>query len=64
MKCETLQTLKELEDGILEVRNLIAKHMIQDQDLIDLIDTKLHILEMMAANMRVRINVNGGLNAQ
>ena len=60
MKRETLQGLKELEDGILEVRNLIDdRQMLRDQDLVD---SKLHALEMKAANMRVRINVNGGLD--
>ena len=58
---KALQTLKEIEDGILEVRNLIDdRQMLRDQDLID---SKLHALEMKAANMRVMLNVNGELDA-
>ena len=61
MKTNSLQTLKEIEDGILEVRNLIDdRQMLRDQDLID---TKLHRLEMKAANLRVMLNVNGELDA-
>ncbi len=61
MKRNALQTLKEIEDGILEVRNLIDdRQMLRDQDLVD---TKLHNLEMKAANMRVMINLNGELDA-
>ena len=61
MKRKALQSLKEIEDGILEVRNLIDdRQMLRDQDLID---TKLHHLEMKAANMRVMLNVNGELDA-
>ena len=61
MKTNALQTLKEIEDGILEVRNLINDcQLLRDQDLID---GKLHHLEMKAANMRVMLNVNGELDA-
>tara|TARA_X000001382_G_scaffold10663_2_gene7293 strand:+ start:3597 stop:3785 length:189 start_codon:yes stop_codon:yes gene_type:complete len=61
VKRNALQTLKEIEDGILEVRNLIDdRQMLRDQDLVD---TKLHNLEMKAANMRVMINLNGELDA-
>ena len=61
MKRNALQTLKEIEDGILEVHNLIDdRQMLRDQDLVD---TKLHNLEMKAANMRVMINLNGELDA-
>ena len=61
MKNKALQSLKEIEDGILEVRNLIDdRQMVRDQDLID---TKLHRLEMKAANLRMIINVKGELDA-
>ena len=61
MKRATLQALKEIEDGILEVRNLIDDlQMLQGQDLVD---SKLHDLEMKAANLRVMINVNGVFDA-
>ena len=61
MKMNALQTLKEIEDGILEVRNLIDdRQMLRDQDLVD---TKLHNLEMKAANMRVMLNLKGELDA-
>jgi hypothetical protein len=60
MKLNTLQTLKEIEDGIVEIRNIVFEgQMLNGQDTVD---TKLHMLEMKTANLRAMINIKGDDN--
>jgi hypothetical protein len=52
---QILQALQEIEDGIVEIRN-VARERHEDD-----IDARLYGVEMRIANLRVKINVREGM---
>mgnify|MGYP004453844659 FL=1 len=55
MKNQVQQELQDLEDRIVEIRNLARER--HEDDL----DARLYGVEMRIANLRVRINVGEGM---
>jgi hypothetical protein len=52
---QILQALQEIEDGIVEIRN-VARERHEDD-----LDARLYGVEMRIANLRVKINVREGM---